>query len=77
MSTDTTRRHGGPRPGAGRTTEGDVRGIRIPDELWTPLGHAAAEDATTRSALVRQAVTELLERRERRLTRQTRRDQPG
>lgn len=43
-----------------------LREIRMPDQMWADLATAAAEDATSRSALVRQGVAELLARRRKR-----------
>jgi len=40
------------------------RGIRMDDETWDRVGRAAEEEHTTRSAVIRRAVVEHLDRRD-------------
>jgi len=52
------------RIGRPRTGEMPQRGIRMDDETWDRVGRAAEEEHTTRSAVIRRAVVEHLDRRD-------------
>jgi predicted DNA-binding protein len=51
-----------PRP---RTGETPIRRVRIDDKTWDRVERAAEEDGKTASGVVREAVTEHLDRRDR------------